>query len=133
MADALALNSPDPRTSEGPQPEAVCALVAADGQVLGSVAVDHAPPGLRAVLTRGGEVVAEHHFEASPDLPEGPTPTSTSLADQVGRYERRLIEAALVSAQGNRARASRLLGTTERILGYRIQQYGIDCDRFRTP
>ena len=54
-----------------------------------------------------------------------------SLAGLVADYERRLIEAALQRTRGNRAQAARLLRTTERILGYRVQRYGIDCDAFR--
>ena len=62
-----------------------------------------------------------------------PDETPISLADRVARFERGLIEEALRSTRGNRARAARLLRTTQRILGYRVQQYGIDCSRFRDP
>lgn len=54
-----------------------------------------------------------------------------SLREMVSSYERRLIEEALRRTRGNRARAARLLQTTERILGYRIRQYGIDWKGFR--
>ena len=43
-----------------------------------------------------------------------------------------LIQDALKSARGNRARAARLLDTTERIIGYKVKKYGIDSERFRT-
>ncbi|MDQ5838202.1 MAG: hypothetical protein M3379_15600 [Acidobacteriota bacterium] len=36
------------------------------------------------------------------------------------------------TARGNRARAAKLLDTTERILGYKVKKYGIDCERFRS-
>jgi Nif-specific regulatory protein len=49
----------------------------------------------------------------------------------VGNYERRIIEDALEATRGNRAQAARLLRTTERILGYRLRQYGIDTSRYR--
>lgn len=63
---------------------------------------------------------------------EGPPLTpGESLAEMVSRYEKGLIESALRATRGNRARAARLLRTTERILGYRVQQYGIDCGAFR--
>ena len=39
---------------------------------------------------------------------------------------------ALKSARGNRARAARLLQTTERILNYKVRKYAIDFQRFRT-
>lgn len=54
-----------------------------------------------------------------------------SLSARVSAYEKRLIEEALRVTRGNRARAAKLLQTTERILGYRVQQYGIDCRLYR--
>ncbi|MGH3995145.1 MAG: helix-turn-helix domain-containing protein, partial [Pseudonocardiaceae bacterium] len=38
---------------------------------------------------------------------------------------------ALKTTRGNRARAARLLSTTERIINYKIRRYGIDPARFR--
>ena len=38
---------------------------------------------------------------------------------------------ALKTARGNRAKAARLLDTTERIVGYKVRKYGIDAGRFR--
>ena len=35
------------------------------------------------------------------------------------------------SARGNRAKAARLLGATERVFNYRVRKYGIDWRRFR--
>ncbi len=32
---------------------------------------------------------------------------------------------------GNRAKAARLLRTTERIINYKVRKYAIDTDRFR--
>ena len=46
----------------------------------------------------------------------------------VGTYERRLIEDALRSTHGNRARAARILQTTERILGYPVEELLISSD-----
>jgi Nif-specific regulatory protein len=37
----------------------------------------------------------------------------------------------LKTTRGNRARSAKLLDTTERIIGYKIKKYGIDCRRFR--
>lgn len=48
-------------------------------------------------------------------------------------YEKDLILDALKTARGNRAKAARLLDTTERIVGYKVKKYGLDCGRFRTP
>jgi Nif-specific regulatory protein len=87
----------------------------------------------RAVLVCEGNVIHGHHLpptlqtaEASGTLPR------TSLEDTVATFERDLIQDALKSTRGNRARAARLLQTTERILGYKVRKYGIDCARFGT-
>jgi Nif-specific regulatory protein len=54
-----------------------------------------------------------------------------SLDQAVEAFEKELIQDALKSTRGNRARAARMLDTTERILGYKVKKYAIDCDRFR--
>jgi Nif-specific regulatory protein len=59
------------------------------------------------------------------------TVTRTSLQQAVETYEKDLIMDALKTTRGNRARAARLLDTTERILGYKVEKYEIDCKRFR--
>src|SRR5690606_29195954 len=83
---------------------------------------------IRAILVSEEAVIHPHHLpptlqtaEASGTLPRG------SLADMVATYERGLIEDALKSTRGNRARAAQLLQTTERIFGYRLRQFGIDA------
>jgi Nif-specific regulatory protein len=45
--------------------------------------------------------------------------------------ERDTLQDALKSARGNRAKAARLLSTTERIFNYRVRRLGIDWRRFR--
>ena len=54
-----------------------------------------------------------------------------SLKDAVAAYERDLIQDALKTTRGNRAKAARLLNTTKRILNYQVQKYGIDWERFK--
>jgi DNA-binding NtrC family response regulator len=51
----------------------------------------------------------------------------------VAAYERDLILDALKTTRGNRAKAARLLDTTERILNYKVRGYAIDVRRFRSP
>jgi Nif-specific regulatory protein len=46
-------------------------------------------------------------------------------------YERALIIDALVSTQGNQSQAAKLLGTSKRVIHYKIHKYGIDPRRFR--
>jgi Nif-specific regulatory protein len=88
----------------------------------------------RAALVCDGGVIHGHHLpptlqtaEVSGTLPE------MSLAKAVGAFEKDLIQDALKSARGNKAKAARLLDTTERILGYKVRKYRVDPARFRTP
>jgi Nif-specific regulatory protein len=58
--------------------------------------------------------------------------TKVSLDQAVGSFEKELILDALKTVRGNRARAARMLDTTERILGYKVKKYEIDCDRYKS-
>jgi Nif-specific regulatory protein len=57
--------------------------------------------------------------------------TRISLKDAVAAYEKDLIQDALKTVKGNRAKAARLLNTTDRILNYQVRKYGIDYRRFK--
>jgi Nif-specific regulatory protein len=50
----------------------------------------------------------------------------------VEAQERALILGALKETDGNQTRAAKLLGTTKRIIQYRIRKLGIDARRFRS-
>ena len=54
-----------------------------------------------------------------------------TMALPVEAYERDLIQDALKTTRGNRKKAAKLLDTTERIIGYIVKKFGIDCERFR--
>ena len=54
-----------------------------------------------------------------------------TLASAVEAFERDLIQDTLKSTRGNIAKASKMLDSTERILGYKIKRYMIDARRFR--
>jgi Nif-specific regulatory protein len=85
----------------------------------------------RAVLTCDGQVIHGHHLPPTLQTAEASgTVVQSSLGDAVQQYEKDLIVDALKSARGNRARAARLLGTTERIIGYKVLKYGIEPRRF---
>jgi Nif-specific regulatory protein len=78
----------------------------------------------RAVVSCGDPVVGESHL---PHALRGGVPRSAerpTLAQAVADLECRMIEEALRESSGNLARASRRLGTTERILRYKIDKYG---------
>jgi Nif-specific regulatory protein len=86
----------------------------------------------RAVLLADGEVIHRHHLPPTLQTAESAdTVVSTSLAAAVGAFERGIIEDALTLARGNRSKAARLLGTTERVISYKVKKYEIDPARLR--
>jgi Nif-specific regulatory protein len=88
---------------------------------------------VRAILVCDESVIHGHHLPPTLQTAEASgTVIRGSLADLVTSYERNLIEDALKTTRGNRAQASQLLQTTERILSYRLKQYGIEAGRYRT-
>jgi Nif-specific regulatory protein len=88
----------------------------------------------RAVLVCDSAVIHGHHLPPSLQTADSSgTVTRVSLKDAVAAYERDLILDALKTTRGNRAKAARLLDTTERILNYKVRGYGIDVRRFKSP
>jgi len=86
----------------------------------------------RAVLMCDGEVIHGHHLPPSLQTAEASgTVTRVSLRDAVSAYEKDLLQDALKTTRGNRAKAARLLDTTERIVNYKVRLYDIDVRRFR--
>jgi Nif-specific regulatory protein len=86
----------------------------------------------RAVLVADGDVIHGHHLSPILQTAEASgTVVSRSLGEAVAAFESNLIQDALKSTRGNRARAARLLNTTERILSYKVRRYGIDPHRFK--
>src|SRR5882724_8051142 len=87
----------------------------------------------RAVLVCDGQVIHAHHLPPSLQTAESSgTVTRVSLTDAVSAYEKDLIQDALKTTRGNRAKAARLLATTERVFNYKVRKYAIDSARFRT-
>ncbi len=87
----------------------------------------------RAVLVCDGHVIHAHHLPPTLQTAEASgTVTRLSLKDALAAYEKDLIQDALKTTRGNRAKAARLLNTTERILNYQVGKYGIDWQRFKT-
>ncbi|HWW87363.1 MAG TPA: helix-turn-helix domain-containing protein, partial [Vicinamibacterales bacterium] len=86
----------------------------------------------RSVLMCDGEVIHGHHLPPSLQTAEASgTVTRVSLKDAVSAYEKDLIQDALKTTRGNRAKAARLLDTTERILNYKVRAYSVDAKRFK--
>ena len=85
------------------------------------------------MLVCDGQVIHGHHLPPSLQTAESSgTVTRVSMTDAVSAYEKDLIQDALKTTRGNRAKAARLLDTTERILNYKVQGYGIDVRRFKS-
>jgi Nif-specific regulatory protein len=86
----------------------------------------------RAVVVCDGFVVHDRHLPETLLASEPqPSEETQTLGDAVARLEKQMIEEALRRAKGNAARAARELGTTERIVRYKAQKYGISSARFR--
>jgi Nif-specific regulatory protein len=86
----------------------------------------------RAVLVCESNVIHGHHLPPTLQTAEGSdTVTRLTLEAAMEAYERDLIQDALKTSRGNRAKAAKLLDSTERIIGYKVKKYGINCDRFR--
>jgi Nif-specific regulatory protein len=86
----------------------------------------------RAVLVCDGNVIHGHHLPPTLQTAEASgTVTNVSLEESVNAYEKDLIQDALKTTRGNRAKAAKLLHSTERIINYKVRKYHIDCRRFR--
>jgi Nif-specific regulatory protein len=87
----------------------------------------------RAVVVCDGQVLHAHHLPPTLQTAEASgTAQTQSLRDSLEAYEKDALQDALKSARGNRAKAARLIATTERIFNYRVRKYGIDWRRFKS-
>jgi Nif-specific regulatory protein len=84
------------------------------------------------VLVCDGHVIHAHHLPPTLQTAEASgTTMNVSLAEAMDAYEKDLLQDALKSARGNRAKAARLLRTTDRIFNYRVRRLSIDWKRFK--
>jgi len=87
----------------------------------------------RAVLLSTDEVIHGYHLPPSLQSAESTdTGLHTTLPEALDNLEAELIREALKSARGNRAEAARHLGISERIMGLRVEKFGIDPKKYRT-
>jgi Nif-specific regulatory protein len=86
----------------------------------------------RAILVCDGNVIHGHHLPPTLQTAEASgTVMSVSLTEAIEAYEKDLIQDALKTTRGNRAKAARMLNSSERIINYKVKKYSIDCSRFR--
>jgi len=62
---------------------------------------------------------------------EEPGRHAGKLGAVIGAQERSMIVEALKEARGNQSQAARLLGTTKRIVQYKIRKLGIDPAKYK--
>ena len=87
----------------------------------------------RAVLLSSDGVIHGRHLPPTlQTAEESNTSSSGALDSTLAAMERDLIVDALKAARGNKAKAARALGITERIMGLRVKRFNIDPRRFRT-
>ncbi len=88
-------------------------------------------------MSEGGVMVAD---PVTPSVSGGPealrveqtdAQTERTLKDKLAEVEKQILIEALVTARGNRAKAARALGMTERVMGLRVKKYGINARQFR--
>jgi Nif-specific regulatory protein len=87
----------------------------------------------RAVLLTEGDAIEMIHLPPSLQSKprEGDSHETGRLSMVIESQERSLILEALKETRGNQSQAARLLGTTKRIVQYKIQKLGIDPAKFR--
>ncbi len=87
----------------------------------------------RAILLSMDEVIHPHNLPPSLQSAESSdTNLHTTLDEALENLEKDLIQDALKTTKGNMARAARILGITERIMGLRVKKYDIDSRHFRS-
>jgi Nif-specific regulatory protein len=87
----------------------------------------------RAVLLAGSDTIEIMHLPPSLQVKsrDGERKEQGKLSNLVESQERGLIIDALKETRGNQSQAAKLLGTTKRIIQYKIQKFGIDPWQFR--
>ena len=87
----------------------------------------------RAVLLATDGVI--HAYNLPPSVQSADrihdTAPAGTLAERVAACECELLVQALRDADGNQTKAAELLGTTKRVVNYKVHKYGIDCSQLR--
>jgi Nif-specific regulatory protein len=87
----------------------------------------------RAVLVATGDSIEGHDMPPTLQMKEITQAgvRKDSFESLVAAYERELIIDALKDSRGNQTDAAKLLGTTKRIIQYKISNYNIDYGRYK--
>ncbi len=86
----------------------------------------------RAVILTTDDVIHGHHLPPTLQTAEASnTVMKGKLEETLERVEREMIIEALKNAKGNKAKAARELGITERIMGLRVEKLGINPTQYK--
>ncbi|HOJ67342.1 MAG TPA: sigma-54 dependent transcriptional regulator, partial [Candidatus Hydrogenedentes bacterium] len=86
----------------------------------------------RAVILTDDDVIHGHHLPPTLQTAEASnTVMKGTLTETLERVEREMIIEALKNNRGNKAKAARQLGISERLMGLRVEKYGIDPHRYK--
>jgi Nif-specific regulatory protein len=88
----------------------------------------------RAVLMATGDMIDMIHLPPALQIKTGATDSAEQgkFGTIIETQERALIIDALKETKGNQSQAALILGTTKRIIHYKIKKFGIDPGRFRS-
>ena len=86
----------------------------------------------RAILLTNDDVVHGHHLPPTLQTAEASnTFMKGTLEEALHRVEHEMLVETLKNARGNKAKAARELGITERVMGLRVQKHGINPRQYR--
>ncbi|MBN1647726.1 MAG: nif-specific transcriptional activator NifA [Spirochaetales bacterium] len=85
----------------------------------------------RAVLLSSDKVIHAHHLPPTLQSAESTdTGLHGTLDETLANIEKEIIRDTLKTTKGNMAKAARMLGITERIMGLRVKKYLIDLNKY---
>jgi Nif-specific regulatory protein len=87
----------------------------------------------RAVLVSENDTIEGHDLPPTLQLKDAAKRgmRDASFESLVAAYETEIITDALKDSGGNQTEAARILGTTKRVIQYKVANYGIDYKRFQ--
>ena len=87
----------------------------------------------RAVLLSNDDVIHGHHLPPTLQTAEASgTMFTGDLQETLDNIERELIQETLKTAHGNRAKAARVLGISERLIGLRVKKHNLDVQKYHS-
>ena len=85
----------------------------------------------RAVILSTDGVIHSYHLPPSLQAAEACPEERGTLKGMITGIEKEIIVEELKRSKGNMSKAARALGITERIMGLRVEKFGIDLDRLK--